>query len=68
MAVSGIAYCAHIRVSWRTENFEADIEATEAYPGGRHLLTRGWWECDSNCGAKFFPHIPPAADRPVENI
>ena len=32
--------CAHLRVSWRTLRL----------PNG-HL--RGWWECDSDCGARF---------------
>lgn len=33
--------CAHLHVSWRTEQIGS--------------LTRGWWECDSGCGTKFFP-------------
>lgn len=39
--------CAHLRVSYRTELFDA--------PGlvGMTKATRGWWECDSGCGAKF---------------
>ena len=40
------AWCAHNRVSYRTEQIV----------GG---LTRGWWECDSNCGTKFGPVQAP---------
>lgn len=57
--------CAHLRVSWRTEQVAYDgpeIPGTDVYvplkPGT--MVTRGWWECDDNCGARFAP-IPRAA-------
>jgi len=33
--------CAHLHVSWRTKQ--------------DGIFTRGWWECDSGCGARFLP-------------
>ncbi len=47
--MSNLPACAHISISWRTERI------------GNGTLTRGWWECDSNCGTKFWPR--PAALR-----
>jgi len=46
------ACCAHLRVSWRTESV-----------GGG--LTRGWWECDFDCGMRFGPDaaVPKEAGR-----
>lgn len=43
------ACCAHLRLSYRTELVDA--------PGlvGMTKATRGWWECDLGCGAKFVP-------------
>lgn len=48
-------YCAHLRVSYRTELVDA--------PGlvGMTKATRGWWECDLGCGAKFLPESASAA-------
>ena len=53
------ASCAHLKVSWRTEQFQGYVEPTDETPGGMHTLTRGWWECDSNCGMKFWPSLEP---------
>lgn len=39
--------CAHSRVSYRTEIIASGV-------------TRGWWECASNCGTKFSPVQAPA--------
>lgn len=47
--------CGHLRVSYRTKEEMADIPATEDHPGGRRYVKRGWWECDSGCGSKFWP-------------
>ena len=40
--MSDEAACAHLHISYRTE--PAGIDGT-----------RGWWECDSGCGASFAP-------------
>lgn len=42
------AACAHLSVSWRTQQL----------PDG---LTRGWWECAS-CGVHFMPCLPTEPD------
>lgn len=47
--------CAHIRVVYRTEDFRAEVPKTEHSPGGMTTLTRGWWECASECGMRFAP-------------
>ncbi len=59
----GAPMCAHLRVSYRTEDFKYDgpdvpnPDLSSPHVGLRHgaTLTRGWWECDSGCGAKFWP-------------
>jgi hypothetical protein len=40
------AACAHLAVSYRTEPVDDD-----EYTRGFYI--RGWWECDSDCGAVF---------------
>ena len=45
-------FCAHLRISWRTEPCDGYSIRGEVMVGAG---TRGWWECDSNCGAKFSP-------------
>lgn len=54
-----VAMCAHLKISYHTEQFEGDVQATETMPGGRQMLTRGWWECDYKCGMKFYPSLDP---------
>ncbi len=58
------ACCAHLRVSYRTEDVEHDfgpprddsgMPGPSKAPSGIHRLTRGWWECDSGCGRQFQP-------------
>jgi hypothetical protein len=58
--------CAHLRVSYRTEEVEQEVVATADHPGGRHMLTRGWWECDLGCGTHFIPAPGPSA--PAESF
>ena len=45
--MSDESMCAHLRVSYRS--LQEKIQEKAGY------VTRGWWECDSGCGAKFFP-------------
>ncbi|KKM78000.1 hypothetical protein LCGC14_1364280 [marine sediment metagenome] len=46
--------CAHIKVSYRTR---------EAGPG---RVVEAWWECDSECGQRFYPAIPDVAPPPSD--
>jgi hypothetical protein len=62
----GAPACAHLRVSYRTEVFEQETLATADSPGGRHTLTRGWWECDLGCGTNFIP--APHASAQAESF
>lgn len=44
------ASCAHLKISWRTEPADDG-------------LTRGWWECDSGCGAIFTLRVAVIAEN-----
>ena len=41
--------CAHVKVGWTTQK----------NPDGS---TSGWWECLSECGAKFVPALDPSPE------
>lgn len=56
------AYCAHLRISWRTKDVEYDGPDGTPVAGSpnvpiKHgaILTTGWWECDFGCGRRFNP-------------
>lgn len=49
-------FCAHLQISWRTESCDGINVRGEVTPGS---ATRGWWECNSDCGAKFWPIASP---------
>jgi hypothetical protein len=55
-------------VSYRTADAVMDVPATEKSPGGFRMVTRGWWECDSGCGSKFWPRPRVPENSPAASI
>lgn len=53
-------YCAHLRISWRTEPCDTYGIDGRLMPG---MGTRGWWECDSNCGTYFMPRLAETVEE-----
>jgi hypothetical protein len=63
----------HVRVSLRTETVTYDGPDIPSPEGSPHvgprtgaMLTRDWWECDSNCGTRFSPLSRAASCPPSE--